>query len=168
MPKVNRQVLMDRFKSTIEKALAQRMRMLGLDVHKKTLSAETFRKLSESLKSSTNQQRPEYHKMRKHFELQLKERMSGKSPSKAKTRMEKPVPHKPLLTSGKTFKSVTKEESKNTETLSNLEVVTTPTRAPVPTPRLRASTSSSLMARDGEAPAVSNVKELSQHLERQV
>lgn len=150
---------MDRFKSTIENALAQRMRMLGLDLRRKALSTEAFRQLSEKLESS--ERRPEFSEMRRHFESQLKERLS-----KTKTKsLDKPLPppQKPLLTIGKTSKTTPETKKKPSLTL---QVASTP-RAPVPTPRSRSgSSTSSLMARDGEAPSfVSNV---SQHLESQV
>lgn len=131
--KLDRRVLMDRFKSTIENALTQRMRMLGMDVRKKALPSGTFRQLSEKLKSN---RQPEYLETRRQFESQLKERLNGSA--------NKP---RPLLslTLRKTPKAANKEPVP---------------RAPVPTPRLRSQPPpSSLMARDGEASSVvSDVK----------
>ena len=154
--KVNRQILMDRFKKTIENALGQRMQMLGVDMHRKTLSTATFRQLSDKLKSN---QSADYVRMRHQFEVQLKDRLksSGKSPSKK------------LLSSSKPL--LTAKGSINKKTPPVIEqhpvLVTTPVRAPVPTPRSRSQmtelppTPLSLMARDGEAhsaPLQSSVK----------
>ncbi|XP_057371850.2 cilium assembly protein DZIP1L-like [Daphnia carinata] len=165
--KVNRQVLMDRFKKTIENALGQRMQLLGVDVNRKTLSNSTFRLLSEKLKSN---QTADYLQMRNRFESQLKERLKNiqvKSPTKSH---EKPVNSKPLLT------VASNNRQKRPKMEQEHPVITTPVRAPVPTPRSRNQiteppTSLSLMARDGEAHSVlpsCNVKELTAHLERQI
>ncbi|KAI9561289.1 hypothetical protein GHT06_012245 [Daphnia sinensis] len=167
--KVNRQVLMDRFKKTIENALEQRMQLLGIDVNRKTLSNSTFRQLSEKLKSN---QTADYLQMRNHFESQLKERLKKigvKSPSKSHEKA-KPLNSKPLLT------VASNNRQKRPKTEREHPVITTPVRAPVPTPRSRNQiteppTSLSLMARDGEAHSVlpsSSVKELTAHLERQI
>lgn len=155
--KVNRQFLMDRFKKTIENALEKRMQSLGIDINRKTLCASTFRQLSEKLNSN---QTADYVQMRNQFESQLKERLKNmKSPTKSHKK-----PLKPLLTM-----------ASNRHKRPEMEhvVVTTPVRAPVPTPRSRNQITEplpSLMARDGEAYSVpsSNVKEMTAHLELQV
>lgn len=161
--KVNRQILMDRFKKTIENALVQRMQMLGVDMRRKTLSTATFHQLSDKLNSN---QSADYLRMRHHFEVELKDRLksSGKSPS-SKSCQQKllSATAKPLLSA--TRGSINKKPSPVIE--QRPVQVTTPVRAPVPTPRSRSQmaeppTPLSLMARDGEAPCVplqSSVKE---------
>jgi hypothetical protein len=155
--KVNRQVLMDRFKKTIENALGQRMQMLGVDMHRKTLSTSTFRQLSDKLKSNRS---ADYVRMRHQFEVQLKDRLksSGKSPSKKLLSSSKPL----LTGKGSINKKIPSPVIEQHPVL-----VTTPVRAPVPTPRSRSQmtelppTPLSLMARDGEAhsaPLQSSVK----------
>ncbi|KZS04874.1 Uncharacterized protein APZ42_032069 [Daphnia magna] len=173
--KVNRQVLMDRFKKTIENALGQRMQLLGVDVNCKTLSNSAFRLLSEKLKPNQHQT-ADYLQMRNQFESQLKERLKHigvKSPAKSHEKA-KPVNSKPLLTVASNNRQ--KRPKMEREQEQEHPVVTTPVRAPVPTPRSRNQitgppTSLSLMARDGEAHSVlpsNSVKELTAHLERQI
>ncbi len=162
--KVNRQILMDRFKKTIENALVQRMQMLGVDMHRKTLSTATFHQLSDKLNSN---QSADYLRMRHHFEVELKDRLKsgGKSPSKSCQQKLLGTTAKPLLS---TRASINKKPSPVIE--QHPVLVTTPVRAPVPTPRSRNQmaeppTPLSLMARDGEAPCVplqSSVKESNQ------
>jgi hypothetical protein len=151
---------MDRFKKTIENALGQRMQMLGVDTHRKTLSTATFRQLSDKLKSNQN---ADYLRMRHRFEVQLKDRLknSGKSPSKSCEKKLLSAAKPLLLTRG----SINKKTPPVIE--QHPVLVTTPVRAPVPTPRSRSQmaelpTPLSLMARDGEAhsvPLQSSVKE---------
>lgn len=169
---------MDRFKKTIENALGQRMQLLGVDVNCKTLSNSAFRLLSEKLKPNQHQT-ADYLQMRNQFESQLKERLKNigvKSPAKSH---EKAKPVKPLLARSKpllTVASNNRQKRPKMEREQEHPVITTPVRAPVPTPRSRNQiteppTSLSLMARDGEAHSVlpsSSVKELTAHLERQV
>lgn len=165
--------------------------MLGIDVHKKTLSSGALQQLTEKLKSK-QPQTSEFAEMRKRFEMQLKERMERPPGSPSKRKLE--VGSQPLLSNRKTPKQKSIQQRPERPPPMQVSIAltpssrgpATPTRAPVPTPRLRnqmnvpsssslmagvassATTPLSLMARDGEASSVPTVKDLTRQLEIQV
>lgn len=161
---------MNRFKSTIEKTLLERMRMLGIDTQQRSLATGIFRQLSEKVQSK---RRPdEFQTVRRQFQSELKERLSNRT-NQVKNKpldetFKSPKPPLVLLSTRKESGSVVGLKQPKTILVPRRErpiqvssAVTPLPRAPVPTPRSTKNQSGpasmngtlSLMARDGEAPS---------------